>query len=129
MFEYATVFFKRLFGMNPFGPDKAKPKKYEYKEPEKKVEKQKEYVKPKPKEKESYPEFSYSGSGMSIVSVATMAVVGIVVISIFGSVYTALNTTALGPGSEALTGMMGLIPLVLVAVMVMGMLTTILRVM
>jgi hypothetical protein len=126
MFEYATVFFKRLFGQDPFGPAKPKPKKYKFKEQPK--NKEKVYVKPKPKEKESYLELSYPGPNISGIIAPLIPLV--IMIYIFFTIYPAivgsLNMTTFGPATES---MVGAIPLILIAVVAMGTLTVFLRVM
>lgn len=66
------------------------------------------------------------GSPSSIVSLAVFALVGLVALTVFGSVYSALNTTALPAGSEA---MVGLIPLVMIGAMGIGAVTMVLKIM
>lgn len=64
---------------------------------------------------------SISGIIMPII----MLMVGF---TVFGQVSSALNTTALGSSSAAVMSMMNLIPLVLVAAVVIGIITTAFRI-
>jgi hypothetical protein len=75
-----------------------------------------------PKEEPSYS----SGSPMNVASLAIFAVVGLIMITVFGSVYSALNTTALPAGTES---MLGLIPIIMVGAVMIGIITMVLKIM
>jgi hypothetical protein len=65
------------------------------------------------------------GGMSSIMGVVTSIIMLVVGLQVFGAVSTSLNTVALGPGVGPL---MNLVPLVLVAGVVIGLVTTVFRI-
>jgi len=104
-------------GKNPFAPEK--PKKFEYRAPP--APKKVTYVKPKPAPKNSGLKLTYNPR-FNIMNLILPVIMGIVGIQVFGSVISALNTSALGEQSEALGGLLDLMPLVMVAMAIIGIL-------
>ena len=88
-------------------------------------------IKKKPKKKKSdaikWPKIRIKN--ISSVSGIIMPMVMIVIFfTVFGEISTALNTVALGAGSEMIMNMMNLIPLVLVGAAIIGIVTTAFRI-
>ena len=124
-FEYWRFLIKKITGQNK-SPEA---KKFAYKEKSK--VKEKPYVKPKPAPKKSGVKLSFDPS-VNIASVITQAVAGIiglfVLATVMPAVMTSLNTSAMGPASSAMIGMINMIPLVLMAAFGAGILFSILRI-